>query len=209
MQKVEHLADWQLRKIRTFELPNILDVKLVWDVHHVSYLLTHTVITRWRQSSGCTCRGLAMDAMLSLLGFPGIPFFVLIWIMGRSSQMNRWRQALTHIFLSQRRGVFPPYRGSSRHIPLRLCHALLLYNEGISDDCIQHEKSRYPNSFNLPSRLFTHSLISSVPTVGMWFGILIGWMTLSCITVALFGYVRRRRDMRAKWRRAEMRARDK
>jgi hypothetical protein len=46
MQKVEHLADWQLRKIRTFELPNILDVKLVWDVHHVSYLLTHTVITR-------------------------------------------------------------------------------------------------------------------------------------------------------------------
>ena len=94
---------------------------------------------------------------------------------------------------SKRGGCVLPCRDPAQHIPIRLRHAVLQRLSGCANHSIQYSERRYVSDHICIQGI--HSL-AGISVVGMNFGILLCWVSISMITIPLFQWHVRRRQVR-------------
>ena len=132
--------------------------------------------------------GLAVEAVITLLPIPVLPFFILLFIIGVFNKIS------TYSFTLIQTKQTLPYV----HSLLKYCHpstgtamqCLFTMFQGVFVlSCLQQRMQVCSLFFPLIAQMLTLTFV-----VPLTFGILIAWIALSCITIPLFQWFVRRHN---------------
>ena len=120
-----------------------------------------------------------------------LPFFMIMWIIGEFFLLF-FAYIISKLHHSKRFYSNYANRGLASGVPLRLRYSVLQYipcGEGYPIWNKEHSCVIY-----FPQYIF-HLIIYGYLIVGLNFGILIVWVAISCVTLPLFQWIVRRRDV--------------
>lgn len=133
-----------------------------------------------------TQRGLALEALITILTASFIPFFMILWVIGECLVFHNWAVSL----------MCPLVNVSVSLYPIEVLPSIFRYGYAAPFYNISHAiRNIVFGTKNTRAPALHHFVfIYNYKSVGLNFGVLIAWSALSCMTLGVIQWYVRRRD---------------